>query len=131
METNVNFLLDLAGHPEFAFGNVHTNFIRDHYDSLFRTVLLDDTTIVQAVLALVLKDKSEELETAVEISNQYNPFIVEASYRVNYEHQRTILLKFKDQGRTYKVFRCLISCFIFSLICRYSCHGTIFKKWWL
>lgn len=116
METNVNFLLDLASHPEFASGNVHTNFIRDHYDSLFKKDLLDDTTIVQAALGLVLKDKSEELETAVGDSNQYNPFIVEASYRVNYEHQRIILLKFKDQSRTCKVFICLIFLFYFFII---------------
>lgn len=98
LETNVNFLLDLASHPEFASGNVHTNFIRDHYDTLFKSKALDDVTLVQAALAVVLKDKSEEFDRAVEENNQFNPFIVEAAFRVNYEHERKIKLKFKDQG---------------------------------
>lgn len=59
---------------------------------------MNDITLVQAALAFVLKEKSEEYERAVENKDQYNPFIVEASFRVNYEHQRKIVLKFKNQG---------------------------------
>ena len=35
LSTNVNFLMDLASHPEFVAGNVDTEFIPRHYDSLF------------------------------------------------------------------------------------------------
>lgn len=98
METNVNFLLDLARHQEFMSGNVHTNFIKDHYDSLFNKKPLDDVTMVQAALAFILKDKSEEFNKAIAEKNEYNPFIVESSFRVNYDNDRSIKLKFKDQG---------------------------------
>ena len=35
LSTNVNFLMDLSAHPEFVAGNVDTEFIPRHYDSLF------------------------------------------------------------------------------------------------
>ena len=35
LSTNVNFLMDLSSHPEFVAGNVDTEFIPRHYDSLF------------------------------------------------------------------------------------------------
>ena len=35
LSTNVDFLMDLASHPEFVAGNVDTEFIPRHYDSLF------------------------------------------------------------------------------------------------
>lgn len=101
--------MDLAGHPEFVSGNVHTNFIRDHYDTLFKNDSLDDITSIQAVLAILLKDKFEEFSRAEKNNNQYNPFIVEAAYRVNYEHERKIKLKLKDQGD------CITLCHIFFL----------------
>jgi acetyl/propionyl-CoA carboxylase alpha subunit len=34
LATNVNFLMDLAVHPEFVAGNVDTEFIRRHYDQV-------------------------------------------------------------------------------------------------
>ncbi len=34
LATNVNFLMDLAAHPEFVAGNVDTEFIRRHYDQV-------------------------------------------------------------------------------------------------
>lgn len=36
LATNVNFLLDLAAHPEFVRGNVDTEFIPRHYDQVCR-----------------------------------------------------------------------------------------------
>jgi 3-methylcrotonyl-CoA carboxylase alpha subunit len=34
LATNVNFLMDLAAHPEFVAGNVDTEFIPRHYDQV-------------------------------------------------------------------------------------------------
>ncbi len=34
LATNVNFLMDLAAHPEFVVGNVDTEFIPRHYDQV-------------------------------------------------------------------------------------------------
>ncbi len=36
LATNVNFLMDLAAHPEFVAGNVDTEFIPQHYDQVMR-----------------------------------------------------------------------------------------------
>ncbi len=38
LATNVNFLMDLAAHPEFVAGNVDTEFIPRHYDQVTRAV---------------------------------------------------------------------------------------------
>uniref|UniRef100_A0A1B0BPL6 Methylcrotonoyl-CoA carboxylase subunit alpha, mitochondrial n=1 Tax=Glossina palpalis gambiensis TaxID=67801 RepID=A0A1B0BPL6_9MUSC len=35
LDTNINFLIDLANHSEFRAGNVHTGFIDQHFDTLF------------------------------------------------------------------------------------------------
>ncbi|KAJ8960836.1 hypothetical protein NQ318_020132 [Aromia moschata] len=94
VETNVNFLLDLSRHPEFSAGNVHTNFIRDNFDSLFRRIVPTSNQLMQAALATVLKDREEELNQAVTRGDEFNPFIVEAAFRINYEHDKKINLKF-------------------------------------
>jgi acetyl/propionyl-CoA carboxylase alpha subunit len=39
LATNVNFLMDLAAHPEFVAGNVDTEFIPRHYDQVLFYVL--------------------------------------------------------------------------------------------
>ncbi|KAG5892969.1 hypothetical protein JTB14_015014 [Gonioctena quinquepunctata] len=97
LETNVNFLLDLARHQEFSAGNVHTNFIRDHHDALFRDESPSETQLIQAGLAMVLRDLAEETQDAIERADQYNPFSVEANFRVNYRHSADIKMKFKDE----------------------------------
>jgi acetyl/propionyl-CoA carboxylase alpha subunit len=38
LATNVNFLMELAAHPEFVAGNVDTEFIPRHYDQVTRAV---------------------------------------------------------------------------------------------
>ncbi|KAJ8934193.1 hypothetical protein NQ314_013510 [Rhamnusium bicolor] len=97
LETNVNFLLDLAKHPEFMAGNVHTNFIRDHYDSLFRDDTPNEILLIQASLTMILTDRIAEINEAVSRDDQYNPFVVESTFRINHEHSRNIKLKFKDK----------------------------------
>ncbi|CAG9825447.1 unnamed protein product [Phaedon cochleariae] len=81
LETNVNFLLDLARHPEFAAGNVHTNFINDHHDSLFRDESPSEIQLIQATMAVVLTDQAEEVERAVARRDRHNPFTVESNFR--------------------------------------------------
>merc|ERR1712096_261777 len=53
LSTNVNFLMDLASHPEFVAGNVDTEFIPRHYDTLFPTRVLSTSTLCEAVLATI------------------------------------------------------------------------------
>nr|XP_023023429.1 methylcrotonoyl-CoA carboxylase subunit alpha, mitochondrial-like [Leptinotarsa decemlineata] len=103
LETNVNFLLDLTRHPEFAAGNVHTNFIKDHHDSLFGEEYPRKSQLVQASLAIVLKDLLEETQDSIDRKDQANPFCVEANFRVNHNHSRNIKLKFGEKEFSTKV----------------------------
>uniref|UniRef100_A0A1A9ZPP9 Methylcrotonoyl-CoA carboxylase subunit alpha, mitochondrial n=1 Tax=Glossina pallidipes TaxID=7398 RepID=A0A1A9ZPP9_GLOPL len=48
LDTNINFLIDLADHSEFRAGNVHTGFIDQHFDTLFPPVKINDTDLCKA-----------------------------------------------------------------------------------
>lgn len=98
METNVKFLTDLAKNEEFIKGNVHTNFIRDNYESLFREESPTENELAQAALATVLTDELEEVELAIQKRDQYNPFIVESGFRVNYKHCRDLKFRYGERG---------------------------------
>ncbi|CAG9863400.1 unnamed protein product [Phyllotreta striolata] len=103
LETNVNFLLDLAGHPEFAAGNVHTNFIRDHYDSLFPKKEPTASQLCQAALSIVSLDRAIEENLALTQRDRYNPFVVESNFRMNYQHDRDVKLKFAENEYLVKI----------------------------
>ena len=58
LNTNIEFLLSLSGHPEFEAGNVTTSFIPQHYADLFPTPRAPSgETICQAALGLVLQER--------------------------------------------------------------------------
>lgn len=103
LETNVNFLLDLARHPEFVAGNVHTNFIKDNESTLFREEILSDEQVVQAAMALVLLDELDTITEALDNDDQFNPFVVESGFRVNHNFYKTIKLKHNDEGQNQQV----------------------------
>lgn len=98
METNVNFLLSLCNHKEFASGNVYTNFINDYHESLFSNEQPTDSELMQAALAMVLKENYELTQSSVRKNDCFNPFIVESGFRINHHHQKQINMKFKDSG---------------------------------
>lgn len=103
LETNVNFLLDLARHPEFVAANVHTNFIRDHNDTLFQVDKLSSEQIIQAALGVILTEDMEEISKAINKKDHYNPFIIESGFRPNYNYIRSIKLKRKDEDVNVKI----------------------------
>ncbi|CAG0896560.1 unnamed protein product [Cyprideis torosa] len=56
---NVDFLIRLASHPEFAAGNVHTGFIPEHESSLMaKPESVSGRRRLQAALAVAVKDAS-------------------------------------------------------------------------
>lgn len=59
LNTNIQFLMDLARHPEFEAGNVHTDFIPQYNDQLFPVRSLSDKTICQAAVALMLIEQEK------------------------------------------------------------------------
>ena len=59
LSTNVNFLMDLSSHPEFVAGNVDTEFIPRHYETLFPAKTVSDTRVCEAVVASVLSNRQQ------------------------------------------------------------------------
>jgi hypothetical protein len=49
--------MDLSKHAEFEAGNVHTDFISQHGEQLFPEKVLSPSSLCQAVIALVLRDR--------------------------------------------------------------------------
>jgi len=65
LNTNVQFLDDLAGHPEFGLGHVHTGFIDEHRQALFPGPRsLSDETLCQAVAALLLSEATQSTSSS-------------------------------------------------------------------
>uniref|UniRef100_A0A1A9VMC1 Methylcrotonoyl-CoA carboxylase subunit alpha, mitochondrial n=1 Tax=Glossina austeni TaxID=7395 RepID=A0A1A9VMC1_GLOAU len=82
LDTNINFLIDLANHSEFRAANVHTGFIDQHFDTLFPPVKINDTDLCKAALSLLLN----ELQ-AFQCNNlsRNDPFCFSPNLRLNYE----------------------------------------------
>lgn len=60
LKTNINFLHRLASHPEFAKGNVHTDFIKDFENTLFtKTEIPADIVGITAVALFASKSQDE------------------------------------------------------------------------
>ncbi|TNM88184.1 hypothetical protein fugu_006405, partial [Takifugu bimaculatus] len=63
LNTNINFLLSLSGHPEFEAGNVTTSFIPQHHADLFPAAkAAAGETVCQAALSLVLQERQRTQE---------------------------------------------------------------------
>jgi hypothetical protein len=82
-------------------GNVHTNFIEENRDTLFKIKTASATQLVQAALAVVLRDELTDIGKAVDRKDQFNPFVVESGFRLNYHFDRDIKLRFKTEGSKY------------------------------
>eukprot|EP00090_Calanus_glacialis_P037295 TRINITY_DN6407_c0_g1_i1.p1 TRINITY_DN6407_c0_g1~~TRINITY_DN6407_c0_g1_i1.p1 ORF type:complete len:700 (+),score=246.56 TRINITY_DN6407_c0_g1_i1:52-2151(+) len=88
LSTNVNFLMDLASHPEFVAGNVDTEFIPRHYDTLFPTKKLSDSTLCEAILATILAENKAPVATL----DATSPFNSLTGARFNHHLYRTVVL---------------------------------------
>jgi len=88
LSTNVNFLMDLSFHPEFVAGNVDTEFIPRHYDSLFPEKKISDISLCQAVVAGVLSDNKSPQNTL----DLNSPFAHLTGARFNHHLQKTVNL---------------------------------------
>jgi len=61
LSTNVDFMMSLLRHPQFKAGNVHTDFIKEHYDELFPDTPVTEEHLCEAALALVLQQQRDSL----------------------------------------------------------------------
>ncbi|XP_062621454.1 methylcrotonoyl-CoA carboxylase subunit alpha, mitochondrial-like [Saccostrea cucullata] len=83
LSTNIQFLMDLASHPEFEAGNVHTDFIPQFNDQLFPVRTLSDKTVCQAAIALMLIEQEKIHQHACSTLDPFSPFSALSSVRVN------------------------------------------------
>jgi len=122
LSTNINFLMDLASHPEFIKGNVDTEFIPRHYDQLFPERKPSPQRICEAVLALVL---SENLKHA---TNQ-DPFYSLVGGRMNHLLLRQVNLVFDGTNFCASVLSRGNSCYTITLDgVEYEVSGRINPK---
>lgn len=98
LETNVNFLIDLARHPSFKAADVHTGFIPQHFDTLFPPLNVSETVLCQAAVAVVLNELKFNRNSAIASGRSGDPFVFESGFRVNYVAVRTVNLKFNEKG---------------------------------
>lgn len=94
METNINFLIDLASHPEFQAGNVHTGFIDQHFETLFPALKDSDADLCKAALSLVFNElQANKLNSLSKV----DPFVCSPNLRLNYDLVRQYQLKSNDK----------------------------------
>ncbi|KAG9351168.1 hypothetical protein JZ751_025058 [Albula glossodonta] len=86
LNTNIDFLLSLSGHPEFEAGNVHTSFIQLHHDQLFPPMRsVPKEMVCQAALGLLLRERAQTNEYRAHTNDQYSPFASSSGRRVGGE----------------------------------------------
>lgn len=97
LNTNIDFLLSLSGHPEFEAGNVHTSFIPQHYDQLFPEPKAPSKDVLcQAALGLMLKEQLHTQQFTASSSDPTSPFGSSSGLRLNVAFRRTINLQQGD-----------------------------------
>ncbi|KAG4077353.1 hypothetical protein HA402_009754 [Bradysia odoriphaga] len=94
LETNVNFLIDLARHPSFKAADVHTGFIPQHFDTLFPPLNVSETVLCQAGIAIVLNELKFNRNSS---GRSGDPFVEESGFRMNHVAVRKVSLKFNDK----------------------------------
>ncbi|XP_042339804.1 methylcrotonoyl-CoA carboxylase subunit alpha, mitochondrial [Plectropomus leopardus] len=98
LNTNINFLLSLSGHPEFEAGNVTTSFIPQHYADLFPTPKAPSgETICQAALGLVLQERRHTQEFTQTSTDPFSPFGSSSGWRSNIQFNRNLTLQLGDK----------------------------------
>ncbi|XP_078381741.1 methylcrotonoyl-CoA carboxylase subunit alpha, mitochondrial-like isoform X1 [Oculina patagonica] len=98
LNTNINFLSSLCEHGHFKEGDVHTDFIKQHYQDLFPAKLpLSHEMLAQASLGLLLLERQEQ-ETRAELSSDpYSVWNSNVSFRLNNVAKRRIRLDDGDK----------------------------------
>lgn len=101
LDTNVNFLLDLASHPSFQAADVHTGFIDQHFNTLFPTINITNQTVTQAIAAILTNERNAEIQYSRQ--NSTNSFSASDSFRVNSTAVREIEVQANETKYTAQV----------------------------
>lgn len=93
LSTNIDFLLSLSGHPAFEAGDVHTNFIPQHYNELFPPKKgTSNEMLCQAALGLILKEQLLTNQFNLHWEDRFSPFASSSGRRMNVLYTRTLSL---------------------------------------
>ncbi|XP_071454517.1 methylcrotonoyl-CoA carboxylase subunit alpha, mitochondrial [Hetaerina americana] len=84
LNTNVDFLMDLCSHPSFIQGNVHTDFIEEHYKELFPQKGITSALISQVAIGCILNDINQAKKAAVLSMDPFSPLFTVRGIRVNH-----------------------------------------------
>lgn len=104
LETNVNFLIDLARNKAFRSGEVHTAFIDQHFASLFREVKAPERILSQAGLALFLNELNVlQLNEKLCSTSKVDPFVSTAESRINHDYVREFKLREEKNEHTISI----------------------------
>lgn len=101
LQTNINFLIDLARHSHFQAADVHTGFIDQHLATLFPTKTIPQEKIAQMAVAYVLNENASTRWNALPCRN--SPFDLELNFRPNYTPSRNFKLKVADKEHPVEV----------------------------
>ncbi|XP_011944186.1 PREDICTED: methylcrotonoyl-CoA carboxylase subunit alpha, mitochondrial isoform X7 [Cercocebus atys] len=94
LHTNIDFLLNLSGHPEFEAGNVHTDFIPQHHKELLLSrKAAAKESLCQAALGLILKEKAMTDAFTLQAHDQFSPFSSSSGRELNISYTRNMTLK--------------------------------------
>ncbi|XP_073887577.1 methylcrotonoyl-CoA carboxylase subunit alpha, mitochondrial isoform X4 [Macaca fascicularis] len=94
LHTNIDFLLNLSGHPEFEAGNVHTDFIPQHHKELLLSrKAAAKESLCQAALGLILKEKA--------MTDAFTLRAHDVAIAVTYNHDGSYSMQIED--KTFQV----------------------------
>ncbi|XP_062521287.1 methylcrotonoyl-CoA carboxylase subunit alpha, mitochondrial-like isoform X2 [Corticium candelabrum] len=81
--TNLSFLSRLASHPSFFAGNVNTDFIKEHHQSLFPPPSsLPSKILAQAALVFLLHSQEAQIHEGIALADPTSPFSSNDLWRV-------------------------------------------------
>ncbi|KAK2719343.1 methylcrotonoyl-CoA carboxylase subunit alpha, mitochondrial-like isoform X2 [Artemia franciscana] len=103
LSTNINFLLDLSAHPSFTSADVHTDFIPEHYNTLFPTKVVSDELLCKAAVSLILEEQAAARQAQLQTADPFSPFISHPGFAVNMLLSRRIELKIGETAYTVEV----------------------------
>ncbi|XP_074154406.1 methylcrotonoyl-CoA carboxylase subunit alpha, mitochondrial [Sminthopsis crassicaudata] len=94
LHTNIDFLLSLSRHPEFEAGNVHTDFIPQHYQDLLPPPRASAREVLcQAALGLLLREKEVTGAFRDQTEDRFSPFASGSGRRLNVSYTRNMTLE--------------------------------------
>ncbi|XP_072035077.1 methylcrotonoyl-CoA carboxylase subunit alpha, mitochondrial-like isoform X2 [Amphiura filiformis] len=92
LKTNIRFLDDVAKHPEFRLGNVHTDFIPQFESELFPDhSARSSITLCQAALGLILHEQRSSMQESLLSGDPFSPFSSSSGVRVNENLTRNVV----------------------------------------